>query len=130
MLNIEDYVNKFLESIDDDLEDFDDDVALQVQEAQQKFAGVIFRQISSEVFSVSGPFTIPNQKCIVLVDATTAPVVINLNNTHGKEITIKKIDVTPNAVSVLQNVDGAPLSIVTPMESARIIGDGQDYYTI
>ncbi|MGI9525928.1 MAG: hypothetical protein ACR2MS_02335, partial [Weeksellaceae bacterium] len=112
------------------LEDFDDDAALQVQEAQQKFAGVIFRQISSEVFSVSGPFTIPNQKCIVLVDATTAPVVINLNNTHGKEITIKKIDATPNAVSVLQNVDGAPLSIVTPMESARIIGDGQDYYTV
>ena len=75
---------------------------------------------------------------IILVDATIAPVIVNLipsANKSGKQIIVKKIDVSANAVTIDPNaaetIDGAATNVLASQyDSITLVSDGTNWIIV
>jgi hypothetical protein len=94
--------------------------------------------VYGRIHTVTADYEAETDVGIILVNATSAPLAINLplaSETPSRAIVVKKIDASGNAVTITPNgsetIDGAAsLAISTQWESKMFITNGEAWFTI
>lgn len=88
----------------------------------------------SQVRTLVASATLTSADAVVLVDATAGAVSVTLpmpSQVQGFLVTVKKIDASANAVTLVGTIDGAANpTLPTRYKSKTIVSDGTTYFTL
>lgn len=88
--------------------------------------------------TIAADTALTNSDCLVLVDATSGNITVDLApaaSKEGTEVIIKKIDVSANTVTIdpdsAETIDGASTKVLTTQfEVLRIASDGVEWWVV
>jgi len=102
-----------------------------------KITSSVIEGLYANVLSVSASTVVTNAPSVVLVNASSGPITITVQNAttnNGKVYNIKKTDSTLNAVTIATgggNIDGtATKTLAFQYDSLMLVSDGTNYYLI